>query len=103
MVVVRIVEGGVASKTNQIRAGDIISHIEGLPTVGWPLEKVKASMQGPEGTSVKIGASTLMKLRFRVSLVECDDDVGFSLAKAGGSRERDRERQRERMLGTILR
>ena len=60
----RLVEGGVASKTNQIRAGDIISHIEGLPTVGWPLEKVKASMQGPEGTSVKIGASVIILLLF---------------------------------------
>jgi C-terminal processing protease CtpA/Prc len=64
MVVLRLVEGGVASKTNQIRAGDIISHIEGLPTVGWPLEKVKASMQGPEGTSVKIGASVIILLLF---------------------------------------
>jgi len=62
--VLRLVEGGVASKTNQIRAGDIISHIEGLPTVGWPLEKVKASMQGPEGTSVKIGASVIILLLF---------------------------------------
>ena len=53
----RVVEGSSAAMSQKIQAGDIISHIEGNPTLGWSLDKVRASMQGLEGTSLNIGKS----------------------------------------------
>lgn len=45
--------GSPASKKG-LRAGDVITHIEGEPIDDWPLDEVISNIKGPKGTKVRI-------------------------------------------------
>jgi carboxyl-terminal processing protease len=53
VTVITPLEGTPAARLG-IRAGDIISEIEGVPTEGMPLDEVVGKLKGPKGTTVRI-------------------------------------------------
>ena len=52
-----IVPGGSADLSGQLRVGDVVQHIDGVPTAGLSISSIVELVTGPPGTHVRFGVA----------------------------------------------
>ncbi|MDR5683137.1 MAG: S41 family peptidase [Armatimonadota bacterium] len=83
LVVVSPIENTPAARAG-LRAGDHITHVDGVPTDTMPIEEAVARIRGPRGTQVKLRivrgeqAFEVAITRDRIEIVSVQDERGLS-------------------------
>jgi C-terminal processing protease CtpA/Prc len=63
LVVSGITEGGPAARTNLVRRGDVLKHIDGVDVYTWPMARVRPLIVGSAGSIVTLGMQVTFNAR----------------------------------------